>query len=67
MPANLKTVPGVNSGNSRETRVRNFINRMPGQAVRLVLSAEREDAGPIAVTNSCQREVHSTCNRGGSG
>ncbi len=49
MPANLKTVPGVNSGNSRETRVRNFINRMPGQAVRLVLSAEREDAGPMVL------------------
>ncbi len=55
---NLRTVPGVTGGNSRESRVRNFINRMPAEAARLVLSAEREDAKPLVLMEWSKEQCH---------
>lgn len=44
---NMRHVAGVTGGNSREHRVRTFLSRKPDAAVRLQLSADREDAKPL--------------------
>lgn len=55
---NLKSIPGVTGGNSREHRVRSFLSRMPAEASRLLLSATPDEGKPFTLWEWSRAEVN---------
>lgn len=51
-------IPGINTGNTRERRIRSFLVNVPKRATRLVLVAPSDEDGPTPLAEWSADEVH---------